>query len=71
MDPNFRIAQELRLEHLHSDGSWSPLERMHHDSADHDSERSWLKRTIFRCSTCDEQVRVTEGVAEEGEPERR
>ena len=71
MDPNLRIAQELRLEHHLSEGSWSPLEPMHHESADHDAERSWLKRTIFRCSTCDEEVRVTEGVTEDGEPDRR
>jgi hypothetical protein len=70
MDPNIRIAQELRLEHLHSDGTWSPLERVEHDSADHDAERSWLRRRIFRCPNCDEQVAVTEGVDEEGAPER-
>jgi hypothetical protein len=71
MDSNVRIAQELQLEHHHSDGSWSRLEPMHHDSADHDAERSWLRRTIFRCTTCAEEVRVTEGVDEEGSPERR
>ena len=72
MDPNVRIAQELRIEHRHGDGSWSPLEPIHHDSAAHDAERSWLRRTIFRCTTCDEAVTVTEGAADEdGAPERR
>jgi hypothetical protein len=70
MDPNIRIAQELRVEHLHNDGTWSPLEPSHHDSTDHDAERSWLRRKIFRCTTCDEQVAVTEGVDEEGAAER-
>ena len=71
MDPNLRIAQEFRIEHRHGDGSWSPLEPIHHGSADHDAERSWLKRTIFRCAGCNETVTVTEGVDEEGAPERQ
>ena len=71
MDPNVRIAQELLLEHRHNDGSWSPMERVEHDSADHDAERSWLRRMIFRCTTCDEQVSVTESGVEEDEPVRR
>jgi hypothetical protein len=71
MDANLRISQELRLEHRHSDGSWSPLEPAPHGEAEHDSERSWLRRRIFRCPTCDEQVAVTDGAEEEGDPERR
>jgi hypothetical protein len=72
MDPNIRIAQELRLEHHHSDGSWSPMEPNHHGSSDHDAERSWPRRRIFRCATCEEEVALTEGgVDEEGGPERR
>jgi hypothetical protein len=69
MDPNLRIAQEFRIEHRHSDGSWSPLEPIHHDSAAHDGERSWLKRTIFRCTTCDEQISVTVDSEESGSPQ--
>jgi hypothetical protein len=61
MDPNLRIAQEFQLEHRHSDGSWEPLERVEHDSAAHDAERSWLRRTIFRCGSCGEEVAVTTG----------
>ena len=68
MDPNIRIAQELRLEHRHSDGSWSPMTPNHHESADHDAERSWLRRRIFRCATCAEEVAVTVGPEEDGEP---
>lgn len=70
MDPNIRIAQELQLEHRHHDGSWSPMEPNHHESADHDAERSWLRRRIFRCSSCDEEVAVTVGPEEDGEPVR-
>ena len=70
MDANLRIAQDLQLEHRHSDGSWSPLEPAPHGEPEHDSERLWLSRRIFRCPTCDEQVAVTEG-ADEGGPGRR
>ncbi len=61
MDPNLRIAQEFRIEHRHSDGSWSPLEPAHHDAAAHDGERSWIKRTLFRCKGCEQTVSVTIG----------
>ena len=68
MDPNIRILQDLRLEHRHSDGSWSPMEPAHHGQPEHDSERGWLRGLIFRCTTCSEEVAVTQGVQEEGGP---
>jgi hypothetical protein len=71
MDPNLRIAQQFRVEHHHSDGSWSPLEPQHHESADHDAERSWLRRTIFRCASCNEEVAVTELADEDEQPRAR
>jgi hypothetical protein len=46
------------LEHRHNDGSWSRLER-DHDTAEADPERGWLSGLLFRCRSCDEQVRVT------------
>ena len=61
MNVNLQIARDIRLEHHHSDGTWSPLEPVHHDSVAHDSERSWLKRTIYRCVACNEEVAVTQG----------
>jgi len=72
MDPNIRIVQDLRLEHRHSDGTWSPMEPAHHGQPEHDSERGWLRGLIFRCTTCSEEVAVTQGVQEEGaaDPER-
>jgi hypothetical protein len=50
----------MRLEHRHSDGSWSPLEPrpQHHDSVKHDPERTWAGGQLYVCSTCDEQVVV-------------
>ena len=71
MDPNLRIAQEFRIEHRHADGTWSPLEPLPHDSAAHDGERSWLKRTISRCSSCASTITVTAGGDGEEEPVRR
>jgi hypothetical protein len=61
MDPQLRIVQEFQVEHQHSDGSWSRLEPVEHDSTAHDGERSWLRRTIFQCRSCEEVVAVTTG----------
>ena len=50
-------SSSFGLEHRHSDGTWSRLER-DHDAAEGDFERSWLSGLLFRCRSCDEQVRV-------------
>jgi hypothetical protein len=73
MDPILSIGQELFLRHRHDDGSWAPMARDKHDAAGHDAERSWPRRTIFRCTACDEQVSVSDGGDSDadGEPERR
>jgi hypothetical protein len=65
-------AMLLRLEHRHSDGSWSSLEPRpsHHDAAEHDPERAWASGQIYACKTCDEQVRVTEAPSESDTSER-
>jgi hypothetical protein len=69
MDPNLRIAQEFRIEHRHSDGTWSPLEPVHHGEPEHDAERSWIRRRIFRCP-CGEEIAVTDAGNEDEEPIR-
>jgi hypothetical protein len=63
------LEQTLRLEHRHGDGTWAPLEprRGHHDPADHDPERDWANGRIYVCTSCNEQVRVTD-LASEGGP---
>jgi hypothetical protein len=61
-----QLAAAIRLEHRHSDGSWSPLQRSHHDPADHDPERGWSKGHIYKCTTCDEEVRVVPSDDEPG-----
>ena len=57
MDARF-LETQLRIDHRHSDGSWSRLERREHTSVDHDPERSWANSRIYQCTTCDEQVRI-------------
>jgi len=69
MDPNLRIVEEFRLQHRHEDGSWSPMEPIHHGQPDHDAERSWLKGLIFRCTRCSAEVSVTQGPEEAGRPQ--
>ena len=50
--------EELALQHRHSDGSWSALERVHHDPSQHDPERDWEQGAIFVCKSCEEEVRI-------------
>jgi len=38
----------------------------HHAPADHDPERSWGLRRIFRCQSCGDSMTLIEG--EEGSP---
>jgi hypothetical protein len=54
------IDPTLVIEHRHSDGTWGRMEPEPepHDSAEHDPERRWQFGRIFRCKTCDEQVRI-------------
>jgi hypothetical protein len=68
MDQARIVEMALRIEHRHHDGTWGEMRevRSHHDSADHDPERSWGIRRIFRCTTCPESLTIIEG--EEGGP---
>jgi hypothetical protein len=58
MDYTRSVEVQYRIEHRHNDGSWAPMaeDRSHHDAADHDAERTWGRRTLFRCTRCDETV---------------
>ena len=57
-----------RIEHRHKDGSWGEMveDRAHHSPSDHDPERAWGQRRIFRCTSCEEAATITPG--EEGSP---
>jgi hypothetical protein len=35
--------------------------RPHHDASEHDPERKWGARRIFRCKTCEESVTLIPG----------
>ncbi len=47
-----------RVQHRHDDGRWADMVevREHHDAADHDPERGWGLRRLFRCEACPEEV---------------
>ncbi len=57
----------MRLEHRHSDGSWSRLEPrpQHHDPTEHDPERRWADGQLYACPSCDEEVFVRDATGEE------
>jgi hypothetical protein len=50
----------VRLLHGHGGNEWVPMtESRHHDAAEHDPERAWLRGArIFRCSECEEEIAV-------------
>lgn len=52
------LADGLRIEHQHADGSWSPMEPEDaHDPADRDPEREWERGHVYVCD-CGEAIRV-------------
>jgi hypothetical protein len=70
MDPSRIVEVEYRLAHRHKDGSYGEMEEIqHHSPADHDPERQWGLRRIFRCRSCEEYATVVPGV-EGGVPDR-
>ncbi|HEY7522820.1 MAG TPA: hypothetical protein VH720_04075 [Candidatus Limnocylindrales bacterium] len=70
IDPSRMVELEYRISHRHKDGSFAEMEevRSHHSPADHDPERSWGVRRIFRCKTCEEYATIVPG--QEGGPDR-
>jgi hypothetical protein len=70
MDQGAMYEAMLRVQHRHDDGTWADLAevRPHHDPADHDPERGWGVRRLFRCTSCEETVEVRSAAAEDGEP---
>ena len=60
-----------RIEHRHPDGSWGEMreESLPDDPAAHDPERHWGFRRLFRCTSCDEAVTVSDYDEDNPEPE--
>jgi hypothetical protein len=58
----FQLAQlELaRLEHNHGGDDWHEMHDVTpaHDSAETDPEREWARGRIYRCGTCNDEIRV-------------
>jgi hypothetical protein len=63
------LAEGLRIEHQHADGSWSPMDPEEaHDPTEHDPERDWQRGHVFVCD-CGETVRLmAPGESAAGEP---
>jgi hypothetical protein len=50
----------FRFSHRHDDGTVGTFEPKegHHGPDDHDPERAWATGTIYKCTTCDEEIAV-------------
>jgi hypothetical protein len=55
----------LRLLHRHQ-SDWSEMRPRHHDVADHDPERAWMRGAIYECECGDSYA-----ILPEDESERR
>jgi hypothetical protein len=49
-----------RLQHGHGNGEWHDMVEVtpSHDAAEGDPERQWTTGRIFRCSTCEDEIRI-------------
>lgn len=56
----------FKLMHQHGN-DWVELKpKEHHDVAEHDPERSWMRHSrLYLCTKCDEEVRVLPNPAED------
>ena len=57
-----RIAElNLRFQHRHDDGSVGTFEPepSHHSPNAHDPERDWASGTIYKCTSCDEEITIS------------
>jgi len=54
-------AEVARVEHRHGN-SWHAMHEMtpEHDPAEADVERTWSRSRIFRCASCEDEIRVVE-----------
>ena len=49
-----------RLKHGHGNNEWHDMVEVTpaHDAAEGDPERSWAGGRVFRCSTCEAEIRI-------------
>lgn len=66
----FSQLEMARLQHSHG-GEWHDLTEVTpaHDSAEGDPERSWVSGRVFRCSTCEHEIRIV--AQDEAPPSQR
>jgi len=71
MDQSRLYEIQYLISHRHKDGSYGQMEEVasHHDPSQHDQERWWGKRRIFKCTSCEEYATIVPG-EEGGVPER-
>ena len=50
-------SELIRVEHSHGNNEWGTMEEVR-DAAQDDVERQWSRHRIFRCKSCDEEIRV-------------
>jgi hypothetical protein len=49
----------IRLEHSHGKDDWHRMEEVH-DPAQSDTEREWGRHRIFKCTSCEDEIRIAE-----------
>ena len=49
-----------RMQHSHGHGDWHDMVEVETapDSAESDRERDWQRGRIFRCTTCEDEIRI-------------
>lgn len=49
-----------RIQHSHGEGDWHDMTEVtaSHDAAEADPERAWQGGRVFRCSTCESEIRI-------------
>ena len=60
-----RAFELSNMQHVHDDGSWHDMEQVDVEAATNDPERGWVRGVIYKCTTCDEHIRVVQPVSVE------
>jgi hypothetical protein len=45
------------IQHDHGNGEWSDMVEVT-DASNEDPERGWLRGRIFKCTTCEDSIRI-------------
>lgn len=54
-----RSWEMVRFQHSHGGNEYHEMREVTgHDSAVRDPERGWLRRRIFRCTACEDEISV-------------